>query len=89
MMAAQSIQKQAIEVSADYLGPAAERFINRQITIHLHKKPEKLTKSDLPKLVDWVKIAFALLTDDGSLVDEYVNRLLNIGKSRKNEKPRR
>jgi len=74
-----SIHQQVISISSDYLGPAAERFIDRQITIHLKKKPEKLTKSDLPTLVEWISLAFALLTNDRLLIEEYTRRLKDLG----------
>ncbi len=65
-----------VDISRDYLGPAAERFIERQITTHLHKKPSEVNRQDLVKLIDWIKLAFALLTNDSHLVDEYIKRLL-------------
>jgi hypothetical protein len=78
MVVQQTVQDQVIDVSRDYLGPAAERFVNRQISVHLKKKPEKLTKSDVPKLVDWIRLAFSLLTNDRDLVDEYIDKLMSI-----------
>lgn len=67
-----------VKVTTSYLGPAAERFIARQIQTHLDKKPEELTKEDLVKLVDWIKIAIALLTEDGHVVDEFTKSLLKL-----------
>jgi hypothetical protein len=71
-----------IDISREYLGPAAERFVNRQISVHLKKEPQNLTKKDLPKLVDWVRLAFALLTNDSALVDEYIGKLLAVAKNK-------
>lgn len=73
---------QLIEISRDYLGPAAERFIKRQIKTHLHKDPAELTRKDVTKLIDWIKLAFALLTNDGPLVEEYTSRLHSLTKRR-------
>ena len=73
-----SVYNQLVEISRDYLGPATERFIERQVTTHLHKKPLEITVQDLIKLVDWIKLAFALLTNDSRLVDEYINRVLGL-----------
>lgn len=64
-----------IEITADYLGPAADRFIDRQIQSHLNKKPEDLTREDITALVSWSKLAMALLTNDSVVVDEFTNRL--------------
>jgi hypothetical protein len=73
-----SLYHQAIEVSQDYLGPAAERFMARQIQTHLKKKPESLTSKDLINLVNWIKPTFALLTNDTKLVDSFIKRLLAL-----------
>lgn len=66
---------QVVDIAEEYLGPAAKRFISRQITFHLDKKPAELTKSDLPKLVEWVKVSLALLTDDKKVVDDCQTKL--------------
>ena len=73
-----TIHQQIIAISRDYLGPASERFIDRQAKTHLNKSSEKITKGDLVKLVDWIRLSFALLTNDSRLVDEYIERLLEI-----------
>lgn len=72
------IYNQIIEVTQDYLGPAASRFIDRSITNHLKKEPTDITKSDMKKLIDWVKVSVAVLTEDGELVSEYVARLNEV-----------
>lgn len=78
-----SLYERVVDVTADYLGPAAERFIDRQITSHLKKEPEQLKAKDLVKLIDWIKLSFALLTDNKRMVDEYINRLLNLANNSK------
>lgn len=67
-----------VEVTYEYLGPAAERFVMREIEAHLKKSPEDLTKEDVAKLHDWSKLALALLTEDSSVVDAYSQSLLSI-----------
>jgi len=64
-----------VEITIDYLGPAAEKFITRQIQVHLNKMPEQLEPQDVIKLTDWVKIAIALLTEDSKMVDAYAKDL--------------
>lgn len=76
---------QVLEVSQDYLGPAADRFVDRQIATHLKKRPEKMTRQDLNKLIDWIKLSFALLTNDTKLVEQYTNRLKLVADGRGNE----
>lgn len=71
---------EAIVTAAEpYLGPAAERFIARQVKFHLGKKPEELSKEDLPKLVEWVKVSLAMLTEDKAMVAEFNQRVEKIG----------
>ncbi len=73
-----SIYQEALNIAKDYLGPAAERFINRQIMFHLGKEPELLTKKDIPQLAEWVKVSIAILTDDKNMVDDFNKRILKL-----------
>lgn len=73
-----SLYDGAVETSKLYLGPAGERFMRRQITTHLKIEPEKLSSKDLPELVSWVKITFALLTDNSKYVHEFADKLLAL-----------
>lgn len=69
---------QVVRVTHVYLGPAADRFISRQAQNHLHKPPEKMTRKDLLMLIDWIKVAVSLLTDDGEIVEEYAAQLYKL-----------
>ncbi len=73
-----NLYDKVVDISRDYLGPAAERFIERQVVTHLKKEPAKLTRRDLIKLIDWIKLAFALLTNEPETVDEYIGRLRTL-----------
>ena len=73
-----TVYDQVVEVTSDFLGPAAERFVAREVEAHLGKKPQDLTKADVAKLHDWSKLAIALLTEDKKLVEEYSANLLAI-----------
>lgn len=75
------IYHEIIEVTQDYLGPAASRFIDRSIVNHLKKNPSDITKSDVNKLINWVRVSVAVLTEDADLVSEYIERLKEVGKS--------
>lgn len=75
-----TLYEQVVNVTVDYLGPAAERFISRQIQMHIGKEPEDLTKADLEKLVDWIKLAIALLSEDSKLVEEFTKSLMALAK---------
>ena len=77
-----SLYHEIVDITYDYLGPAAERFVAREIETHLKKKPENLDKEDILILLDWSKLAIALLTDDKQMVDDYSQRLLVIANQR-------
>jgi hypothetical protein len=73
-----SVYKRVLRVTHEYLGPAADRFIDRQVRNHLHKKPESITEKDLARLMDWIRLAVSLLTDDRDVVEAYIGQLEQI-----------
>jgi len=73
-----SLYEEVVTVTSDYLGPAAQRFIDRQIESHLEKKPQEISPTDLKKLVEWCKVSLALLTQDKDEVDKYAERLSGL-----------
>jgi len=73
-----SLYQQIVQITHTYLGPAADRFIDRQVQNHLHKAPEKLQTSDLEQLIDWIRVAVSLLTDDADIVEEYIVQLRGL-----------
>lgn len=73
-----SLYDQAIQISEEYLGPAGERFMRRQISTHLGIKPEALKKSQMPQLVTWVSLAFALLTNNAEEQEGFTHSLLSL-----------
>ena len=75
-----------VRVTHVYLGPAADRFIARQVQNHIGKKPEDLTKQDLDKLIDWIRLAVSLLTDDSEIIEEYTSQLRGLSKQTTKEK---
>lgn len=80
MKAIRSIYDQAIDITEEYLGPAARRFLDRQILAHLDKDPELLSRADLGKLMDWLEASVALLTDDQTIVNEFCAKLRKLSK---------
>lgn len=77
-MTRHSVFNEVVAITYEYLGPAATRFVSRQVSGHLHKKPESLSHDDLPSLIDWIKVAMGFLTDDRDLIDEYISRLQTL-----------
>jgi hypothetical protein len=73
-----SIYNQVVKITHVYLGPAAERFIDRQVENHLHKAPNKLTRADLLSLIDWIRVVVSLLTEDSEIVEEYIHELRKL-----------
>jgi uncharacterized protein YlxP (DUF503 family) len=70
-----SLYVRVVQVTHIYLGPAADRFISRQVQNHLNKTPETLSRKDLHDLIDWIQIAVSLLTEDSEIVEEYISQL--------------
>jgi hypothetical protein len=83
MASAVSVYQRAVDISTDYLGPAGERFMRRQITTHLSKKPEDLKKKDIHELVSWIQLTVALLTNDKKIIDSFSERLVALGSTDK------
>ncbi|MDQ5972031.1 MAG: hypothetical protein QG553_190 [Patescibacteria group bacterium] len=63
--------RQLINATSELLGPASQRFIDRQIRNHLSIEPSDLTKADLKKLIQWLRLSVGVLTDDEALLYNY------------------
>jgi hypothetical protein len=74
-----NLYQQILEITEEYLGQAADRFMRRQIVNHLHKQPEEIDAQDIATLAEWVKVSVALLTEDKTLVDGYETKLRQLG----------
>lgn len=81
-----SLYDNVVKVTHVYLGPAADRFIARQVQNHLKKKPEQLSTDDLKKLIDWIRVAVSLITEDSELIEEYTAQLQKLTKPSNKEK---
>ena len=73
-----ALYDQVVRVTNVYLGPAADRFIARQIQNHLDKPPQDMSKADLSQLINWIKVAMSLLTEDSEIVEEYTQQLQQL-----------
>ncbi|HVX24200.1 MAG TPA: hypothetical protein VG992_02555 [Candidatus Saccharimonadales bacterium] len=69
---------QVVRITHIYLGPAADRFIARQVQNHLHKEPQDISQADLLQLIDWIRVAVSLLTEDSDLIEEYTAQLEHL-----------
>jgi hypothetical protein len=70
-----ALYDEVVRITHVYLGPAADRFIARQVENHLHKSPEELSAADLGSLVDWIRVVVSLLTEDNEIIEEYTAEL--------------
>ena len=81
-----TLYDRVVRITHVYLGPAAERFIGRQVQSHLHKEPTELSERDLEKLIDWIRIAVSLITEDTEIIDEYTQQLMLLSNPRTKSK---
>ena len=70
-----------VEIASDYLGPAASRFVTRQISSYLHKTPEELEKKDIQMLAIRIRSGLVVLTKDKRTVDEAFQRIVAVADS--------
>lgn len=78
-----AIYFQVVGVAHEYFGPAADRFVTRQIHSHLNKDPKQLRKQDLADLIEWIGLAMALLCDDEKVVSKFVADLKVLARTKK------
>ncbi len=72
-----------VAITYDYLGPAADRFVVRQIRNHLGKDPAQLRQEDLRQLIDWIQLAMRLISDNAEVVDHYITDLESLTRKRR------
>lgn len=74
-----------MQITRDFLGPASQRFIDRQIKTHVNKEPDQLSQEDMQQLSEWLKVAIALLTEDEKTVSRYTESLLALAKTERKD----
>lgn len=72
------LYEQIVAISSDYLGPAGQRFIDRQIQNLLRKNPSDLTIKDLDVIIDWSRIALTVITEDRGVITEFIDRIRTL-----------
>lgn len=82
-MAVASLYDDVVTITYNYLGPAADRFVVRQIRNHLQKDPDDLQPKDLRKLIDWIQLAMRLISKDGAIIDRYMADLEGLVQPKK------
>ncbi len=76
------LYRQVVTVAEDYLGPAAPRFVARQVAFLFNKNPQELALEDMPRLIEWTRVTLALLTDDQQVVEECARKLGELTKAK-------
>lgn len=56
-----SLYDDVVKIAKLYLGPAAERFVTRQVSSHLNKAVTELTAGDLEELAKWCFVSGRLV----------------------------
>lgn len=72
-----------VTITYNYLGPAADRFVVRQIRNHLQKDPSELQPKDLRQLIDWIQLAMRLISSDSNAIDHYIADLEALAQSKR------
>ena len=83
-MAKNNLYQEVVNITYEYLGPAADRFVVRQIRNHLQKDPSELRRKDLRQLIDWIQLAMRLVSNDTDVIDRYIAELNSLAAQRKN-----
>jgi hypothetical protein len=71
---------QLTNIIRDYLGPATERFLNRQIEFYLNKSTKELTVEEITRLSVGIQNALRLLTRDEAIINEATRRIQGVAK---------
>jgi hypothetical protein len=82
-MATGTLYDEVVAITYEYLGPAADRFVVRQIRNHLQKDPGQLQRKDLRQLIDWIHLAMRLISNDPVVIDSYITDLEKLAKPTK------
>ncbi|MDV2480959.1 hypothetical protein F8E02_02835 [Methanoculleus sp. Wushi-C6] len=73
------VSQQVLDIAVQYLGPAAERFLERQTKAHMDNLPfADLKRSDIPTLASWVRTSAALIIDKKK-AEELAERISRLG----------
>jgi len=83
LMTNNSLYDEVVAITYGYLGPAADRFVVRQIRNHLQKDPHELKHQDLKRLTDWICLAMRLISNDTAVIDHYMADLQALARHKK------
>lgn len=78
-----NLYEDVVTITYNYLGPAADRFVARQLRNHLQKDPTELKPKDLRQLIDWIQLAMRLISNDSKTIDRYVADLETLAQTKR------
>ncbi len=64
-----------VNIVQDYLGPAASRFVDKQLDFHLNRKDKNIRQSEVIRVGEWMRVGLALITQDKKIVEECFSRI--------------
>lgn len=82
MVGTQTLYEEVVKVAEDYLGPAAPRIMGRLVNNHLQKEPTSLRRQDVKELTKWTRLAVSVVTEDKTVINEFMARLKQLGEQR-------
>lgn len=59
-----SLYEEVVDLARNYMGPAAKKFVDRQIKAHLEIEGAELTYADIDELAEWCYTSSKLLMND-------------------------
>lgn len=75
-----SIYDQLVAATTELLGPASERFIDRQISNHLKIEPRAITAHEVADLAHWIRLSISVLSNDHDTLRTYELAIQKISK---------
>jgi len=70
-----TLLQKVTSITEEFLGPATDRFVSRQILSHLNKPAADILPEDLQTLLKWTKVTLGHLTEDTQMIDDYVRQM--------------
>jgi len=72
------IFKSVVEITVPYFGLGAQKFVERQVRVHLGIQPTELTINHLDELAKWCQVSGKLFLQDEKAANEIRIKVLNL-----------
>jgi hypothetical protein len=74
-----SLYDNAVVIAKEYIGPAGQQFLDRQLVTHLKLDPAELNSTNLADLSKWCFTSGRLIIDS-DLAKEFQDKILALAK---------